>query len=290
MECKDRNGNVVSCNDGQDKVLKSLYETKAGRAALKVLTQPVISKAGSYVLDSKLSKAIIPGFIQKNGISMEEYADESYESYNQFFTRKIKEGKRDFAKEPELFCAPCDGKLSVYSITGDATFCIKDTEYTMESLLRNKKLAGRYEDGILMVFRLTVDDYHHFAYVDDGVRTKNYRIPGVLHTVNPLANDVYPIYKENAREFSILKSKNFGRILMMEVGAMMVGKIVNYHEEQKVRRGMEKGYFEFGGSTVILALEPQKVQIASDIVQNTQDGFETIVKMGEVIGRKKGNE
>ena len=155
----------------------------------------------------------------------------------------------------------------------------------MDSLVKNHCLAEKYLEGTLCVFRLTVSDYHHYCYVDDGVKTKNYRIPGLLHTVHPLANDQYPVYAENAREFSILKSKNFGRILMMEVGAMMVGKIVNHHERFEVRRGMEKGFFEFGGSTVILAFQKDAVILDEDIMANMKEGYETIVRMGEVIGR-----
>ena len=152
--------------------------------------------------------------------------------------------------------------------------------------MRNKKLADRYLGGTLCIFRLTVEDYHHFAYIDEGIKTKNYKIPGVFHTVNPLANEKYPVYSENTREFSILKSKNFGNVLMMEVGALFVGRIVNHHEKMAVQRGMEKGYFEFGGSTVILVFEKGKVELAEDIVKNNHDGFETAVKMGEVIGKK----
>ena len=80
------------------------------------------------------------------------------------------------------------------------------------------------------MFRLCVEDYHRYIYVDDGVKSENVKIPGVLHTVNPVANDSFPIYKENAREFSLLCSENFGTVLMMEVGAMMVGKIENRHQ------------------------------------------------------------
>ena len=136
------------------------------------------------------------------------------------------------------------------------------------------------------MFRLTVSDYHHYCYIDDGEKTKNYKIPGVYHTVAPLANEEYPVYTENTREFSILKSKNFGNVLMMEVGAMLVGKIVNHHQKLSVHRGMEKGYFEFGGSTVILAFPKDTIVLDDDITENTKDGFETLVKMGEVIGRK----
>lgn len=287
MDSKDREGKIISNNDSQDKILKVLYDTKYGRQALKVLVQPSISKAGSLFLDSRLSKPLISSFIKKNGIKIEEFEDEEYESYNHFFSRRVKEGKREFLKKPDLLCAPCDSKLTVYPITQEGTFSIKNTIYTMESLVRSENLAKKYLGGTLCVFRLTVDDYHHYCYIDDGVKSRNFHIPGVFHTVNPLANDKYPIYTENTREFSVLKSQNFGNILMMEVGALLVGRIVNHHEKTKVHRGMEKGFFEFGGSTVILAFQKDKVILDEDIVTNTKDGYETIVKMGERIGKKR---
>ena len=287
MACKDREGNVVLENETQDKLLKKLYETETGRKALKLFVQPEVSKIGGRLLDSKLSIPFISPFIARSDISMEEYEDGDYESFNHFFTRRIKEGERIFTKEAELLCSPCDARLSLYPVTEDGTFTVKNTEYTMESLVRSKKLADRYLGGTLCVFRLTVEDYHHYAYIDEGIKTKNYKIPGVFHTVNPLANEKYSVYTENAREFSILKSRHFGNVLMMEVGALFVGKIVNHHEKMEVRRGMEKGYFEFGGSTVILVFEKDKVVLAEDIVKNTEEGFETVVKMGEVIGKWK---
>ena len=129
-----------------------------------------------------------------------------------------------------------------------------------------------------------MDDYHRYCYVADGEKTGNVRIPGVLHTVNPIANDIYPIYKENAREYSILRTGIFGDILMMEVGALLVGRIVNHHGAGTVRRGEEKGYFQFGGSTVVLLLEKGKAVIDGDILANSRDHIETIVRMGEKIG------
>ena len=287
MKSKDRMGNIVSGNEGQEKVIRALYESPLGRQSLKVLTSRGVSVLGGCFLDSSLSKCFIRPFVKKSGISLEEYEDEEYGSYNEFFTRRIREGARSFVMTPEILTAPCDGKLSVAKITGAGHFYIKNTAYTMESLLKNQALAKRYEGGMLLVFRLTVDDYHHYAYIDEGEKTKNYRIPGVFHTVNPIAGEKYPIYKENTREFSILKSRNFGRVLMMEVGALMVGKIVNHHEEHQVKRGMEKGFFEFGGSTVLLAFEKDRIEVDADIVKNTRAGFETVVKQGERIGRKK---
>ena len=110
------------------------------------------------------------------------------------------------------------------------------------------------------------------------------RIPGVLHTVNPLANDHYPIYKENSREYTVIHNDIFGDVLTMEVGALMVGKIHNHHEKAQVKRGQEKGYFLFGGSTVVMLLEKDRIRLDEDILRNSAEGIETIVKYGEKIG------
>jgi phosphatidylserine decarboxylase len=120
--------------------------------------------------------------------------------------------------------------------------------------------------------------------VADGEKEENVPIPGVLHTVNPIANDYYPIYKENSREYSLLHTAVFGDIVMMEVGALLVGKIVNHHGKAKVVRGQEKGYFQFGGSTVVLLLKKGSVSVDPDILENSRQGIETVVKIGEKIG------
>ena len=83
-----------------------------------------------------------------------------------------------------------------------------------------------------------------------------------------------------------MKTKNFGEVIQMEVGALMVGKIVN-HDIKKFNRGQEKGYFLFGGSTVVLVFKENVVEIDEDIILNSELGIETRVKLGEVIGRKK---
>lgn len=94
-----------------------------------------------------------------------------------------------------------------------------------------------------MILRLTVDDYHRYCYFDDGIKSENHRIDGVYHTVNPIANDHVKIYKENTREYTLMKTKHFGDALQMEVGALMVGKIVNHDGAGSMRRGIEKGIF-----------------------------------------------
>jgi phosphatidylserine decarboxylase len=284
MKCMDRYGNEIRQDDLQNKILLFLYKNKLGRILLKQIIKPWVSYIFGVVMDSSFSRILIAPFIKKYRINMEEYENRTYTSYNDFFTRRIKEGKRLIDMQPDKLIAPCDGKLSVYHIDKDSQFIIKNTPYTLKSLLRSKKLADYYEDGTLLLFRLTVDDYHRYCYIDNGKKSKNYRIKGAFHTVNPIANDVIPVYKENTREFSILHSDNFGRVLIMEVGALLVGRIVNYHEKALVKRGEEKGRFEFGGSTIIVCLEKDIVEIDKDILINSQNGIETLVKMGEKIG------
>lgn len=285
MEYKDREGRILGSDDGQDRLLERLYGSRTGRTIVRMLIRPGVSKAGGWLLDRGVSKVAVGPFVRSKGICLDDYEKQSFSSYNDFFTRKIKVESRPVDQTPEAFIAPCDSKLTVHSIDESARFMVKGTEYTMESLTRSKKLAAKYAGGQLLLFRLTVDDYHRYCYVDDGEKSENHYIDGVFHTVNPAACQRYPVYKENSRCISILKSVHFGVLLMIEVGALMVGKIVN-HEDGKaaVLRGEEKGYFAFGGSTVILCLKKDQVMIDEDILVNSREGYETRVMQGERIG------
>jgi phosphatidylserine decarboxylase len=286
MIYRTRNGNEIQGNDGQDRFLSILYGALPGRIAVRLLVRPAVSKIGGAFLGSPLSRFLIRPFVKKHRIDLSLYEPAAYRSYNDFFTRNLKGGLRPFDREPSHLVSPCDAKLTVCPISKDGRLFIKQTAYTAKSLLRDKKLACRYYGGQALIFRLTVDDYHHYFYPDDGTKSPDRAIPGILHTVNPAANDVYPIYKENTRQYCLLKTSRFGTILMMEVGALMVGKIRNHHPETcHVSRGMEKGYFEFGGSTVILLLEAGAAVLDSDILANSRDGAETVVRAGEKIGQ-----
>ena len=84
-----------------------------------------------------------------------------------------------------------------------------------------------------------------------------------------------------------LHTENFGDVIQMEVGALMVGRICNRQGKGRIARGQEKGRFEFGGSTVILLFEKDRVQLRERLLEDTAKGYETVVKMGEVIGWKR---
>lgn len=286
MKIYDRSGQELIVDQSQNNFLKMLYSHLLGRCMLKVLTLPFITHLGGMYMNSFLSKHKIQPFINKNHIDMSQYVIEDYHSYNDFFTRKIKIGERPIMQDNHVLIAPADSKLTYYPISEDLHVQIKDSLYSMEELLQSKDLIKEYLNGVCLIFRLTVDDYHRYCFIDDGVKEEDHYIPGIFHTVNPIANDYYPIYKQNSRSYSLLHTKNFDDIIYMEVGAMMVGKIVN-HQLKSFRKGDEKGYFEFGGSTIVLFLKKDIVDIDEDIIKNSMTHDETRVLMGEKIGVKR---
>ena len=282
---KTRSGEIIATNEKQNRLLKKLYGTVSGRIALKVLTAPVISKAAGLYMDSPFSKPLISRFISSNNIDTSQYIMEDFRSYNGFFTRRIRPEKRPIDTEPGHLISPCDSKLTAYRINKDSIFRIKNSYYRVSDLLRNEFLARRYEGGYCLIFRLEVDDYHRYCYIDDGIKTGNTFIRGELHTVNPIALKRYNIYKRNSREYTILHTANFGDVVQVEVGAMLVGRICNRHNEHSFTRGEEKGMFEFGGSTIVMLFERNSIIPDRDIAVNSKNGFETVVKYGEKIGK-----
>lgn len=286
MHCKDREGRIIHKDNGQDNFLKGLYGTVLGRKFLKILINPTISKLVGAALSTKLSSLLVKPFIKANNIDMSDYTERVYVSFNDFFTRDLKPGKRFINRDKEVLISPSDGRVSVYEIDDNMTFNIKDSYYTIESLTHSKKAANYYKGGTCVIIRLCVDNYHRYCYIDNGYKTTNKFIEGVLHTVNPVACEYYDIYKENSRECSLLHTENFGKVMQIEVGALMVGKIVNYDQVACIHRGDEKGKFEFGGSTIVLLFKKDTVDIDDDLIENTKNGYETAVKMGERIGKQ----
>jgi len=281
---KKRTGEIIVTNQKQNELLKKLYDTAYGRCLLKALTLPAVSKAAGLYMDSPLSKPLIAPFIRKNGIDTSQYIMRDFRSYNQFFTRRIKPEKRPIDRVPSHLISPCDSKLSVYRIDSGSVFAIKGSHYRVCDLLKNSFLARRFEGGYCCIFRLEVDDYHHYCYIDSGRKSDNVFIAGELHTVNPIAMKRYNIYKRNSREYTVLHTDNFGDVAQIEVGAMLVGRICNRHGVHEFVRGEEKGRFEFGGSTIVLLFERDAIVPDPDLLKNTAEGFETVVKYGEKIG------
>ena len=284
MDYIDLQGKKVSNITNQDKLLSFLYTNIFGRMLLKPLIQPQVSKLAGRHLSSAHSKWLISKFIERNEINMDIYEECDYSSFNDFFTRKIKPDCRPVPEDLDVLISPCDCLATVYPIQENTTFSIKNTEYTLRSLLRSPRLAKRFRGGYAYILRLTVEDYHRYLYSVSGKQSKNYHIDGTFHTVNPIANDYLPIYKENTREYTVIHSKEFGDVLQMEVGALLVGKISNHKQSTVVTRGEEKGFFEYGGSTIVVLTQKGRVTPRSDLLTNSKNGYETKVLQAHPLG------
>ena len=265
--------------------VKLLYNNLLGRIVVKALTRPSISKLNGKRYSKASSTKKIARFVRKNQIDMSEYKKVEYKSFNDFFTREIIKDKRPISNDRNDLISPSDSLLTVYKISDDLTFKLKNSVYTIAELLKNEELAHNYNNGYCLVFRLTVRDYHHYCYIDDGTREEYTKVDGILHTVNPIACKKVKVYSENSREYSILHLQNFGDVVQIEVGALMVGKIKN-NALKSFKKGDEKGYFEFGGSTIILLFKENTIKIDEDILSQSKNEIETRVKYGETIGKK----
>lgn len=266
--------------------IRFLYNTIIGRIILIFLVNPLVSKLVGFFMNCRISKLLIPHFIKMNNISLTEYENIKHHTFNSFFTRQIKAKYRPISTNKNDVIAPCDGKLTAYRVREDSTFKIKHSKYDVSSLLQDKSLANEYKNGVCLIFRLTPDDYHRYCYIDSGKTIKVRKIKGILHTVRPIAVQKYKVYIENSREYAILQTENFGEIIQMEVGALLIGRIKNDKTIKKFTRGTEKGMFEFGGSTIIMLFKNNVIEIDNIIYENTNNNKETIIKMGNKIGKK----
>lgn len=274
--------NIIEIKEGLEKSLNFLYNTFLGRVILKLfLARPYLSKLRGWYLKRGITKKDIKPFVLKNNIDVSGFDLESFKCFNDFFIRK--RDKIEFEKDNNLLISPADSKLSVYKISEDLRLNIKRSSYTISEILGDDKLSKKYKDGYCLVFRLCVDDYHRYIYTDNGELIKKYKISGELHTVRPVS-DKCKVFSRNTREISVLKTENFGDVVQIEVGAMFVGAIKN-HEVPEFKRGQEKGYFEFGGSTIVM-LYDKNIKIDDDISEYSKKDIETKVKIGERVGKK----
>ncbi|RNC29152.1 MAG: Phosphatidylserine decarboxylase proenzyme [Candidatus Dichloromethanomonas elyunquensis] len=276
-----------------DQFLKWLYEANSGLVLLEsIVKRKLFSFLYGKFQDMPPSRKKIKGFIEDLGIDMREAKQEevdSYRTFNEFFTRELKASARPIPSDPNILVSPVDGKILAWeNIDKDRLLQVKGGYYSLEELLQNRELASSYHQGTCLIIRLCPADYHRFHFPDRGVPSQSKKINGCYYSVNPLAlKKINKVYCANKRELTLFKSDNFGEMLLIEVGATCVGSIIQtFSPEQPVEKGSEKGYFKFGGSTTIMFLKKDTVQIDSDLLANTLEGMETKIRMGEQIGQK----
>jgi phosphatidylserine decarboxylase len=269
-----------------EKWLVWLYNNPVGEATLWTLAKrKLVSSTYGKMMDRAGSVKRIHSFIEDFDIDMSGVQEQEFKNFNDFFTRKLKENSRPVDTCFNSVVSPADGKILAYADISNSDFIVKGFRFDVSSFLDDAALAKKYRDGALIIIRLAPVDYHRFHFPVSGSPTQNKKIEGDYYSVNPFAlRKKAEIFCLNKREYTILSNPLLGDIIMAEVGATMVGSIVQTYTGSPVKKGEEKGYFKFGGSTIVLLFEKGKIHIDKDLLNNTARGYETAVRMGERIG------
>ena len=277
-----------------------LYENPLGQLASAPLASAWVSKAYGAYQSTRASAGKIAGFIERFKIPMQDYVEPpgGFRSFNDFFIREFRAGRRPIASAKTDMAAFAEARYYGWrSVRDEQVFPVKGQFLSARALLgyaEGRSGVGRVEDfmgGPLLLARLCPVDYHRFHFPDDGRVLETGRVAGRYHSVNPVALRRHPeILATNERQVTILETRNFGKLAYIEVGAIMVGKIVQTFvaangsaDPLAFTRGQEKGYFLFGGSTVIVLGQPGAWEPASDILKQTGEQREVLVRVGETI-------
>lgn len=272
-----------------------LYGKHPFSLLFSLLLVPFIAKAFfsrfyGWLQKTKRSKKKIERFIRSFGVNAEEFQKkvEEFESFNDFFTRKLRSESRPWKQDEKTAILFADGRYLVYPDLSQVDgFVVKGKTFSLEALLKDSHLAKKYERGSMVIARLCPTDYHRFHFPCEGVPGKAQLINGSLFSVNPWAlKHNIGILTENKRVITPFSTKKFGEILYLEIGATNVGSILQtYSPDHPVQKGDEKGYFSFGGSCIILLFEEGKIVFDEDLVRNSAQKVETRGLLGQSLGK-----
>ena len=257
-----------------------------------VWSRVLFSRIYGWGFHQRFSRRQIKGFVRDNGIDMSEIQTPrgGFQSFNDFFVRRLKPGVRPIDPDPNALIAPADSRLKVFKLHTDTILNIKGVSLTLPQLLGAPSVSKQFANGICLQFRLAPCDYHRFGAIENGVQGPIQRIGGRLYSVSPLALRHMPaIWGQNHRHWCIIETKPLGPVLQIEVGATGVGSIVQHQPAGGYcTRGQEKGYFQMGGSTLLVIVQHGRVQVDDDILRFSKKNIETLVKYGEAVGRVTG--
>ncbi len=271
-----------------ESLMRWAYHSRAGKLLGALLFEhPWLSRLSGRLAGTRWSRRQIPRVIRNLAIDPAEFAEppEAYPTFNAFFSRRLKPGARPFATDPLVFASPADGRILVYpQLQAGTLLPVKGRSFTVDLLLGGDATA--FHGGSLAIVRLCPADYHRFHFPCDGRLLEQKRIPGRFHSVNPLILALgIDVFGENQREVALLENEPLGRFAYVEVGAFGVGSIVQTHADPLFHKGEEKGYFQYGGSTIVLVFQPGRIAFAADLLEHSRAGYETLLKAGEELGR-----
>lgn len=272
--------------------IRLVYQSN-GKAAdtrmIRSMLHSMTLRQGKKFSSFSSTKSIQP-FIKFHQLSVEEVLDpiDSFRSFNEFFYRKLKPGARIPANtDPKTAFCPADCRLTCFPTIHEATqLWIKGAKFSVTSLLKDEQLGKYFEGGSLVICRLAPQDYHRYHAPFECKVNLIYHISGAYFTVNPMAiRQRLDVFTENARTVAILESPVFGKVAYVAIGAMMVGSIeMTCESGDKLGVCQEVGYFAFGGSTIVLIFRKGACEFDGDLVENSRDCLETLVRVGQTLG------
>jgi phosphatidylserine decarboxylase len=258
---------------------------------LPILTQfPFLSRLYGYLQKKTKSKKKILPFIESYHVIMDDFVEPEggFTSFNDFFIRKLKKEARPIHAGENVAILPADGRYLVFpNLSKSTTFFVKGQKLSLEALLQDPVLIKRYEEGSLVFARLCPTDYHRFHFPCEGTPSSPRLMNGCLQSVNPIAlRKNIKILSENKRVITEIDTTHFGKVLYIEVGATAVGTIQQTYEPHKFyAKGEEKGFFEFGGSTILILFEKNTIVFDEDFIEASREGLEIKAHMGESLGQ-----
>jgi len=284
-----QDGTLISENTESFWWLSSLYSSWWGKALKFLCTKRFAAQlVGWYMASSTSKKKIVP-FVRKHNIVLDDFVEPAggYQSFNDFFIRKIKPGKRIVDQSENSIVSPADAKILAFqNVSENISFFVKNEQFDLGQFLQNPVIAREFAGGSMLIFRLAPYDYHRFHVPIDCKVDSIKVISGKYNSVNPFvyASGVQPL-TSNLRHLITLQSQQLGKVLMIPVGAMFVGSIIETcHVGKQYHRGAEAGYFQFGGSSVVLLFRKDTIKISQQFLKTSAQGYETQVLMGQKIG------
>jgi phosphatidylserine decarboxylase len=247
------------------------------------------------IYDSPESAKSIPSFIKAYNLQVDELLNpdiSSYKTFNEFFYRKLKPGARPVQNDadPNALCSAADSRLTVFQTFDLAKeFWVKGRNFTVPNLLDiSPDEAVKFDGASVAIFRLAPADYHRFHSPIDCIVGDTHHIPGQYYTVNPQAVNEpgFDVFTANTRSVLYLTHKQTGLpVAFVAIGALLVGSIAfTAKKGQEVKRGEELGYFAYGGSTVVAVLPPGVIEFDEDLIRNSKQSIETLMKVGYSLG------
>lgn len=277
----------VICKGG----LQFLYLSQLGMKIEVLLSRyHLFSRISGWFHKTAWSRKKIAPFIKKHRIDASEFVKsiQDFSSFNDFFTRSLRANARPIDSNEFTCVAPADGAYLVFpNVSKATTFSVKFKNFSLKTFLQSSDLANFYDQGSMVIVRLAPFDYHRFHFPVDCTPSVSQCVNGDLHSVHPIAlKNNFTIFCENKRILSLLHSSKFGTVAAIEIGAFNVGSIKQtYHPGKKYLKGDEKGFFEVGGSTIVLLFEAKKILFDKDLIKASESGLETRCCMGQSIGK-----